>query len=128
MRLKLRNFTKIAINSETVFMISFIMFFSLDLWVSVFRSVLRFVGLESYAFIFTIVVIYLPLLLVSLASNKIYAHEFFILLFILIFLFIITYLIHPDYEEWYTRDNYGVWDYVLRPDNGIYVFLFFMLI
>lgn len=55
-------------------------------------------------------------------------YDFFVLWGIIILFFLLTYLVHPEYLFWYTRDNYGVWDNVLKPDNGIYVYFFLRLL
>ena len=46
---------------------------------------------------------------------------------ILIF-FLITSLVHPEYSSFYARDDFGVWDHVLRPYRGIYAYLFIRVI
>ena len=84
---------------------------------------------SSYANYITMLLPWIPvLLLFGLQKARIKAFDFIVLWLGIIFFFCLTYLFHPDYEYWYTRDYYGVWDNVLRPDNGLYAYLFLRLL
>lgn len=71
---------------------------------------------------------YLPLLvLLVLCRGRLRKWDFAILWGAVLLFLLLTYLVHPEYKYWYVREYYGVWDYVLRPDNGIYAYLFIRL-
>ncbi len=88
---------------------------------------LSYVGLRSYARAVCILLAYLPLAVVILRNpGRFPIDALFVYLFLIAYLGI-TLLLHPEYEYFYQRETYGVWDYVLRPDNGIYAYLFLRL-
>lgn len=60
--------------------------------------------------------------------HKLLAPDFWLLLFLVSCFFLVSFLFHPEYKFWYTRPEYGVWEYVLRPDNGLYIYLFLRVI
>lgn len=115
---------KTTISLDQLAELSFILYFSMPL-------VKRLVKLfsENQSIYLSIALTYLPLiLLLCLDLKKRCWREFVCLLFAVCTFFLVTFFIHPEYEFYYTREYYGVWDYVLRPDNGIYAFLFIRLI
>ena len=72
----------------------------------------------------------IPFILMILFRRKIKKRN--VLPFICIFAvvcitFLITILLHPEYQYYYTREKYGILR-VFRPDSAIYAFLFFSLI
>lgn len=98
----------------------------------IFAWVLSWFGVSSLANLLTWLTIYYPIFLLLVYSfiknKKVLVPDFFILLFGIIFFLGITIAIHPEYEYWFTRPTYGVWDYVLSPVNGIYVYFFVRLL
>ncbi len=115
--------TKRAVSAEGLIAFSFVLYFAM----SFFTRFLKLI-LGGYALYAAIAVTYLPVILLLVAArDKLRAADFlFLMLFELLFLGL-TYLIHPDYKFFYTRNYYGVWDGFLRPDNGIYAYLFLRL-
>ena len=60
--------------------------------------------------------------------RKYFKIDFVALYILILFFFGITFLFHPEYEYFYTRETYGIWDHVLKPYRGIYAYLFIRLI
>lgn len=94
------------------------------------RTAFRYLfGTSSVTTWLSIFVIYAPVVLLCIAFPKKSIKPDFICLFIFILLFFgITYLFHPEYSYYYTRDEYGIWDHVLIPYRGIYAYLFIRLV
>ncbi|MBQ1372293.1 MAG: hypothetical protein IIY70_05120, partial [Oscillospiraceae bacterium] len=61
-------------------------------------------------------------------ERKLLVRDFWMLYFVVVLFFLATYLLHPEYKLWYERADYGVLNYVLRPDNGIFLYLFIRLV
>ena len=106
----------------------FVLYLCMELLNAAFRTLLGVIGLSDLAMIACFICVYVPLLFLCIKSTKYIQKEFILLFAFLCVFFLVTYIIHPDYEYWYTRSYWGVWDYVLRPDNGLYIFLFLMLL
>ena len=117
-----------VIPEQTAAEIMLVLFFTLPFWKWLFEQLFELSGNESLALPFTLAVVYAPVAAVFLAARqKIPADFFFLLLYIGLY-FAFTYLFHPEYEYYYTREQYGIADYVLRPDNGLYAYLFLRLV
>lgn len=72
---------------------------------------------------------YIPVVFLCVLAPQKYIKIDFIVLYLMILLFLsVTIAIHPEYEYYYTRKNYGVWDHVLIPYRGIYAYLFIRLV
>ncbi len=108
--------------------LSFILYFSFPFIKLVFSFVLSKVGLSVWATIAALFVTYLPVAVLLLVKPRSVKKDFFILYGIIAYFIFMTYLLHPEYAFWYKRSYYGVWDYVLRPDNGIFAYFFIRLI
>ena len=90
--------------------------------------VLSKLGFGSLYILATNVIIYTPLLCMLFADRKLarkVAH-FAVLYFGIALFFLITLAIHPNYEEYYTRDVFGALYAVFRPDTGA-LFGFFVV-
>lgn len=61
------------------------------------------------------------------AINRKNCYPFLVLYAAVILAFAVTYLLHPEYEYFYVRENYGL-QRVFRPDCALYAFLFFSLV
>ncbi len=107
--------------------IAFILFFCRPLITRCFRFVLVRVGMSSFAIYPTLILIYLPVVILLLFYPKSIKLDFFLVLLGVSMFALVTYLFHPEYHFVYTRDFYGVVDYVLRPDNGLYAYFFIRL-
>ena len=72
---------------------------------------------------------YVPVVLYFLVrQGRGFPYDFFVLLALLLLFFLVTYIIHPNYGSVYRREYYGIWDYVIKPTNGLYAYLFLRLI
>ncbi len=92
------------------------------------RKLFSLVRLGSAGDIIGIALIYVPVILIGLINPKRIPLDFLGVLVGVCVIFGVSYWIHPEYKYWYERSFYGVWDYVLRPDNGIYLYLFIRLV
>ena len=99
----------------------FILYLGYPALVIAFEALLRPFGLMSFAQTVALITVYLPCFILVM-YRKISVPEFWAILVMVILFFGLTLAVHPEYEPWYTRAEYGVWDYVLRPDNGIYIY------
>lgn len=90
--------------------------------------VLNDFGLTEFSRPISLMIVYIPLLFAMMEWKKMRPLDFLAILLSILFSFLFTIIIHPEYEYWYTREFYGVWDYVLRPDNGLYIYLFIRLV
>lgn len=100
----------------------------------VFGKLFSFVGLSEYGAKFAILLAYIPLVVLFAYYGaqgrklKEFIPDFWILLIAIAIFFVITYMIHPEYQHWYFRSTYGVLPYIFRPDNGIYLYLAIRLV
>lgn len=102
----------------------FLCFTALDF---LFYILLRPFGAEEFSRLISLVVVFLPAMFASLQRKKIVV-DFWLIWFGVLLFFAVTYIFHPEYELWYKRGEYGVLDYVIRPDNGIYLYLLIRLV
>ena len=87
------------------------------------------VGYGMLSQFLTMVVCYLPViyLLVTNVSRSIKLD--FLILFLLVgSFFFFTYCVHPEYGEYFAREQYGIWDYIFQPTKGLYAYLFLRLV
>ncbi|MDO5026708.1 MAG: O-antigen ligase family protein [Tissierellia bacterium] len=111
-------------NTDLVAIFLFVIFYSMPFFKWSVGNVLELVGLESLATPLILLGLYGGVFLLISIDKKYYIPDFFILLASVVIFFVLTYLFHPEYNYVYFRDDYGVLTYVLRPDNGIYAYLF----
>ncbi len=72
--------------------------------------------------------IYIFLLVICLSHNVLSFYFYPILVYFLVFLlFILTILIHPEYNSWFSHDTYGIVPALLHPKSGIWAFLIIWL-
>lgn len=89
---------------------------------------LNIYGFGRSFLLFCVTMIPVTILLVLLQNIKVKNYLPFLLLYVVIvFCFLFTYLFHPEYSYFYTRESYGIVR-VFRPDCALYAFLFFSLI
>lgn len=122
-RMKRRN---LVVSTEIIIDLAFVLFFSN----SFFRTAINSVFHSST--IGTVIVlgsVYGLVFIACLVNPQKYLKIDFILLYLSILMFFfITVTLHPDYLYYYTREEYGVWDYVLIPYKGLYSYLFIRLL
>lgn len=126
---KIKTKNDLLIKDTTIADFAFILFICNKLVGALFEKFLAIFGMEQYYYILVIIAIYAPVLLLCAINPPKYIRFEFItgLVFIVVF-FLITWIVHPEYGHYYTREIYGIWEYVLRPDNPIYIYLFIRLI
>ena len=117
-----------VIPEQTAAEIMLILYFSLPFWKWLFEQLFELSGDVSPALPFTLAVVYAPVIAVFLAARQQVPADFFFLLLYIGLYFGVTYLFHGEYEYYYEREQYGVADYVLRPDNGLYAYLFLRMV
>lgn len=129
MKLQLRISKRKKISVDELVRLSVILFLSNPLMTTIFGSVMGKLGFGGYGRYVTVVAVYLPLLIACIKCPRKYIKADFLCVYVFIILFFaVTLLIHPEYEYWYARSDYGVWNYVLFPLKGLYGYLFIRLI
>lgn len=116
-------------NANMLADLAFIFFFSSPFIQTAFAKVLSVLGMAQYSRLLTMCVVYLPVLfLCFLAPRKAFVADFAVVFVGIIGFFALSLIIHPEYAYWYGREVYGVWDYVLFPNQAIYAYLFIRLV
>lgn len=129
MKLLKRQGYGITVNENNIADFAFVLFLCNILLGAIFRNALAVIGMARFYHLFSICIIYIPVLVLCIISPRKYIKIDFLILWISVILFLgITLLVHPEYEYWYARETYGVWDYVLRFDNDLYIYLFIRLV
>lgn len=129
MKLQLRISNSKKISVDELVRLSVILFLCNPLLTIIFGGVMGKLGIGGYGKYVTAVVVYLPLLIACIKCPRKYIKADFLSVYVCIILFFaVTLLIHPEYDYWYSRSNYGVWNYVLFPLNGLYGYLFIRMI
>lgn len=124
----LRKNVTLTITTDSIAVMLLVMFYSMPFVRWIFDNVFGFVGLESLSRVALLFVMYSLCFFLFVIDRRYITYDFFVLLIIIVLFFLLTYLMHPEYEYVYTRDYYGVLPYVLRPDNGIYAYLFVRIV
>lgn len=112
------------INLETLCLFLFLCY---PLIKHIFAYVFHILNLDTQMEVFPILLVYIPVFVLIKRSRRI-PMDFIAILFFVIMFYLITRLIHPEYGFWYDRKYYGAWEYVIKPINGIYIYLFIRLI
>ncbi len=118
MKIRLANIKRTQVGVCQLEDTAFILYLCLPMISAIFARIIE----PSFAVGAAVIITFLPLFFAHLKRKMVW--DFWGLYVFLIFFLLSTYIFHPEYEEWFTRDIYGIWDYVLRPDNGIYIYLF----
>lgn len=118
----------LTIKRDNLIDFSFCFFFSMPFWIKIVETVLEYADMQSMARMLCIFITYLPVVYALLTSRKYKLLDFIVILFFVVCSFCVSYLIHPEYDYVYSRELYGVLPYVLRPDNGLYAYLFIRLV
>lgn len=118
----------LTINLDMMAMVLFALFYAMPFLKWAVENIMGLLSLEQYARLMLLVVIYLLCFALCIINHKYIIPDFLGLLLIVVAFFCITFLIHPEYEYVYTREYYGVLPYVLRPDNGLYAYLFVRMV
>lgn len=120
--------TKFVVSTDSIAELLFIIFYSMSFFKWASEEIFGIINISSHTLLFILLVVYIIVMILIIADHKYLKIDFIGILFFVIFFFSFTYLLHPEYEYVYSRRQYGVLEYVLRPDNGIYAYLFVRLI
>lgn len=121
-KLKIRlNFVHIDYDKAITWFIC--LYFSSGLVRLAVRRVLAVARLQSQYILFANLIIYMPLILIlilMISKRKIDKSlwSFLLVLCAAVFLFALTLFFHPDYDRFFFRETYGIWEDVFRPDSG----------
>ena len=67
-------------------------------------------------------------LILCLKKRRLLVPDFWLMFFLIAIFFAFSYLAHPENAYWFEREDYGALNYVFRPDNGLFIYLFIRLI
>ncbi len=115
-----------SVNESSLAILSFILFFSSDIIFNIYSKIFSILSIPGYQ-LATILTIYIPVLFIFALSKKLKAADFFVLLTATAILFLVSYIVHPQYDSWYFHEQYGVILRIFRPDKPIYAYLFVRL-
>lgn len=65
---------------------------------------------------------------ICMLRKKLLVPDFWALFFAICLFLGFTLILHPEYYHWYARPEYGVLDYVLSPDSGLFIYLFIRMV
>ncbi len=120
------------INKKIRYNISAILFFiylCIPFFNAILERVFSVVGLSEKLALWPILaVLYGGYALLCITRRKLLVPDFWAIYLSMILFFAVTYILHPEYEPWYTRSDYGVLNYVLKPSTGVFIYLFIRLV
>jgi len=117
------------ITEEQIYDIALILYLCSPAITFFIEEALELVGLKGVGVArFVIIILICFLAVINALSRNRMQIDFWVIWAAAVCFLLISYIIHPEYEPWYTREEYGVWDYVLSPENGIYIYLFLRLV
>lgn len=121
MRLRIENMRKV--NSEKIAEFAVVMYFAYPFFRTLCGWIFR--GNSLLATTVALLAVYLPVFLLYVAKPRKYLKPDVILLYLWLGFFLYcSATIHPEYQYYYDRPDYGVWDHILIPYRGIYAYLF----
>lgn len=116
---------KLKIKKQNIRNYCLILFLCIDVVYWVIQKILSVLQLQDFYWIITIAVIYIPLIIYfCITSVKEFPVDFLIIVLGIILLYAVTAFFHPEYQEWFHHPVYGVWKRILRPDRGLFLYLF----
>ena len=119
---------KTSINTNTCIDFLFFLYLCFPLLRLVFTWVLSPIGLEALARTIIICVMVFLFLILCLKKRRLLVPDFWLMFFLIAIFFAFSYLAHPENAYWFEREDYGALNYVFRPDNGLFIYLFIRLI
>lgn len=127
MNIKKRAVFKLSMDRNTMAQWILLLFLCEDFITQIMQSILGKVHLQAYAMGLVLSIIYfLTIIYIIQYQDKSWL-TFLGMLAAVILIFLFTLWFHPEYEYFFTRENYGVADRILRPDRAVYAYLFFRL-
>ena len=122
------NSKKFVVSKDAIALFLFVAFYTMPFLQWFFGKAFFFFESKTISLWMVLALIYLPTFFLILSSKKYFVVDFFLLWISIVLFFGITYIVHDEYEYVYRREFYGVFDYVFRPDNGLYAYLFIRLV
>lgn len=126
MKLQIKSLRRL--NQQEVANIAFFLFFNSNVIITAWGFILNRISMASYKMWFSMLTIYLPLVLLIFTFRSGRWIGSTILIGFLWILFGLTYIFHPEYEYWFSRETLGALERVFRPDRAIYAYLFTRLV
>ena len=128
MKIALKRKIRIRSSYDGIVNAMFFLYLCIPFIETVFARLLSVFDLSQYALAATLLPIYAMYFVLCIYKKRLLVLDFWVLLLFVICFFSITIMVHPEYQHWYERPDYGVINYVLRPDNGIFIYLLIRLI
>ena len=126
---KAQDSRRILLNDQKIMNFSCIMFFISPLLTLCFKFILYKLDIFVYVKYFYVFLIYSLFIIALLMNPKKYLKLDIILFYVFILVFFaLTYILNPEYEQFYKRVDYGVIDHVFFPTNGIFAYAFFRMV
>lgn len=127
MEISVPNIRKLKLRTGDIIGLMLLIYLCEPFVTAIFQKLLGVLGLSSYGIILTIMIMLFPYMLLCAKKCRVLVIDFWVLYAVIVLFFFFTYLIHPEYKYWYEREDYGVIAYVLRPDNGLFIYLILRL-
>jgi len=116
-----------ALNEEMLCGISFVIFFAQDVFRVVVSKAMPFLS-NSQVRSVVILLMYTPLLFILLSRKSVSLSGpislFLYSLALTVLVFGVTYVLHPEYHEWFFARNYPIISHIFKPDKAVYSMLF----
>lgn len=119
---------KFRITTGTAAEILLILYFSASAWMWLAEKLLEPLEAQYLATPIVLAVLWLPVTAVFFTAKQRLPADFVLLFLYLILYICVTWGLHRNYTYYFMREEYGLWDYVLLPDNGIYAYFFIRLV
>lgn len=117
---------RLRIKTSVLADIAFILYFTSSLFATGIAGIVNSQATGEY--IVSGIYFFLVLCLYLLSPRQYIKPDFWVLFTLLLAFFGLTALVKPDMVYWYSRDAYGMWDYVFFPTEALYAYLFIRLI
>lgn len=130
MKPTLKTSRKVLINYNSLCIAACVVYFAQDAIRVLIGTALPIFGSNSLTW-FMIFLMYAPLVASYLmAPSKVgpAIRRFIVLLVLTAAFFLVTYLIHPEYESWFFEGSYKIGNWIFRPNQFIYAFLFISIV
>ncbi len=116
---------ELKITYETLYGISLVLFFGQDAFRVLLATVLPIIPTDM-TFWVIIILMYMPLIIALLLkkSDNLFVFRFLVCLIGVALIFLVTYLIHPEYHDWFFESSYPIGNTIFRPNQFLYAFLF----
>lgn len=114
------------INTGELVKISVILYFANSFVLTLMQ---RLVGTGSLATAISVLLVYVPAITACFFNPKKYIKIDMVIVYLFVVVFLmVTMVVHPEYDPYYFREGYGLWDHVFNPFRGIYAYFFVRLL